>query len=78
MKWLSPRHESRKKKINHQGHEGTELRVPNSRDEGHKKMDPFQKCPSVFVVVPTGRGSFDYVRLTPHFAQDDKVWRVRC
>jgi len=53
------------------------VRVPNARDEGHKKMDPFQKCPSAFVVVPTGMGSFDYVRLTPHFAQDDKIWRVR-
>jgi hypothetical protein len=36
-------------------------------------MDSLQKCPSAFVVVPTGMGSFDYVRLTPHFAQDDRV-----
>jgi hypothetical protein len=32
------------------------------------------KCLAAFVVVPTGTGSFDYVRLTPHFAQDDRVW----
>jgi hypothetical protein len=36
-------------------------------------MDSLQKCPSAFVVVPTGMGSFDYVRLTPHLAQDDRV-----
>jgi hypothetical protein len=25
------------------------------------------------VVLPTGVGSFDFVRLAPHFAQDDRV-----
>jgi hypothetical protein len=78
MQWRWPRRgSSRRKNLNRNGQEGTEVRVPNARDEGHKKMDPFQKCPSAFVVVPTGMGSFDYVRLTPHFAQDDKIWRVR-
>ena len=25
------------------------------------------------LVLPTGMGSFDFVRLAPHFAQDDRV-----
>jgi hypothetical protein len=31
----------------------------------------------LFVVMQTAVGSFDYVRLAPHFAQDDSGWRMR-
>ena len=77
MQWLWPSLESsRRKNLNHEWQifrgTSTELATKDTRN-----MDSLQKCPSAFVVVPTGMGSFDYVRLTPHFAQDDKIWRVR-
>src|SRR4029077_348190 len=71
--WRWPRRgTSWRKNLNHEWQinrgTSTELATKDTRN-----MDSLKKCPSAFVVVPTGMGSFDYVRLTPHFAQDDRV-----